>query len=69
MPREYKSWSLDMVIHGFASKLSQGDLDDIDDLVNEHATDGWELVSQCFVTVNSNTGAGSIVFTFARELV
>lgn len=64
---EYKSELLDSRVKwGFNDSADEKDIEKLDQLINERASEGWELVTYSYMT--NNTGVKStFVITFRRK--
>ena len=62
---EYKSEILSKGIRWVKGKATEADASGLDELLNERAADGWELVSYVYTTEVLNVSA-SMLITFRK---
>lgn len=62
----YKTEILTVSTKWFSDKADQGDIALLDDLINERARDGWELVTYDYMATSMQI-KGAFVITFRKS--
>jgi hypothetical protein len=64
---EYRSEIIETGVKWFKDSANYGDVDRMDDLINNRAEEGWELVCHSYM-VNVFSARSSILLTFKRMI-
>ncbi len=62
----YKTEILTVSTKWFSDKADSGDISILDDLINERAADGWELVTYDYMATSLQM-KGAFVITFKKQ--
>lgn len=62
----YKSEILKVSTKWFSDKANEGDLQKLDDLLNQRSEEGWELIEYDYMATSSQI-RGAFLITFRRE--
>lgn len=63
----YKSEKLTVSVKWFSDKASEADIEQLDELINQRASEGWELVTYDYMAT-SNQIRGAFLVTFRKEV-
>ena len=62
----YKTEKLTVSVKWFSEKASEADIEQLDELINKRASEGWELVTYDYMAT-SNQIRGAFLVTFRKK--
>ena len=63
---EYKTEILKTGVKWFSDKANEADVSELDELINERASEGWELVTYSYMSTSLQT-RGATLITFRKQ--